>query len=62
MKTLNEYTNFCARFPAGIHLSEYRIVRVVDHSGAVHVIRKNTKTQFECSRQGYFSHPLGCNK
>ncbi|KAL0278882.1 UNVERIFIED_CONTAM: hypothetical protein PYX00_000564 [Menopon gallinae] len=47
---------------AGVHLSEYRIVRVVDHSGAVHVIRKNTKTQFECSRQGYFSHPLGCNK
>ncbi|KAK6623872.1 hypothetical protein RUM44_010728 [Polyplax serrata] len=47
---------------AGVKLSEYRIVRVVDHSGAVHVIRRNTKTEFECSRQGYFTHPLGCNK
>lgn len=35
---------------------------MVTRDGEVHVIRKDTKTEFECSRQGYFRHPSGCNR
>ncbi|CAG2053515.1 unnamed protein product [Timema podura] len=48
-------------FSGDIQLSPYRITRIVDTLGAVHVVRKEARTQFECSRQGYFVHPLGCN-
>ncbi|XP_063234548.1 uncharacterized protein LOC134537730 [Bacillus rossius redtenbacheri] len=49
-------------FPGDVQLSPYRITRVVDNLGAVHVVRREARTQFECSRQGYFVHPLGCNR
>lgn len=45
-----------------ISYSPYYIERVVSRDGEVHVIRKDTKTEFECSRQGYFRHPSGCNR
>uniref|UniRef100_A0A2S2QUD6 Chitinase-3-like protein 1 n=1 Tax=Sipha flava TaxID=143950 RepID=A0A2S2QUD6_9HEMI len=45
-----------------INYSPYYIERVVTRDGEVHVIRKDTKTEFECSRQGYFRHPSGCNR
>jgi hypothetical protein len=45
-----------------VQLSPYRIVRVIDNLGTVHVVRKDARTEFECSRQGYFRHPLGCNR
>ncbi|VVC24590.1 Chitinase II,Glycoside hydrolase superfamily,Chitin binding domain,Glycoside hydrolase [Cinara cedri] len=45
-----------------ISYSPYYIERVVTRDGEVHVIRKDTKTEFECSRQGYFRHPSGCNR
>ncbi|XP_075231854.1 uncharacterized protein LOC142330474 [Lycorma delicatula] len=49
-------------FSADVQLSPYRIVRVVDRAGSIHVVRKEAKTEFECSRQGYFRHPSGCNR
>lgn len=45
-----------------ISYSPYYIERVVTRDGEVHVVRKDTKTEFECSRQGYFRHPSGCNR
>ncbi|XP_071444010.1 uncharacterized protein [Hetaerina americana] len=51
-----------ASLGAAVRLSPFRIVRVVDREGAVHVIRRNSETSFQCSRQGYFRHPLGCNQ
>ncbi|XP_015368548.1 PREDICTED: uncharacterized protein LOC107165017 [Diuraphis noxia] len=45
-----------------ISYSPYYIERVVTRDGEVHAIRKDTKTEFECSRQGYFRHPSGCNR
>lgn len=45
-----------------ISYSPYYIERVVTRDGEVHVIRKDAKTEFECSRQGYFRHPSGCNR
>ncbi|XP_046660051.1 uncharacterized protein LOC124353990 [Homalodisca vitripennis] len=49
-------------YSGDVHLSPYRIVRVVDRAGSIHVVRKEAKTEFECSRQGYFRHPSGCNR
>ncbi|KAJ8892465.1 hypothetical protein PR048_005045 [Dryococelus australis] len=49
-------------FSGDLQLSPYRITRIVDTLGAVHVVRREARTQFECSRQGYFVHPLGCNR
>ncbi|XP_050522473.1 uncharacterized protein LOC126895054 isoform X2 [Daktulosphaira vitifoliae] len=45
-----------------ISYSPYYIERVVSRDGEVHIIRKDVKTEFECSRQGYFRHPSGCNR
>ncbi|XP_044253485.1 uncharacterized protein LOC123004333 isoform X2 [Tribolium madens] len=45
-----------------IQVSPYRISRVIDVEGNVHVIRKDTRTEFECSRQGYFVHPRSCGR
>ncbi|CAH0564421.1 unnamed protein product [Brassicogethes aeneus] len=45
-----------------IQVSPYRISRVIDTEGSVHVIRQDTRTEFECSRQGYFVHPRSCNR
>ncbi|XP_024084279.1 uncharacterized protein LOC106673894 [Cimex lectularius] len=54
--------NSLTPFSGDVHLSPFRIVRVVDRSGSVHVVRKEAKTEFECTRQGYFTHPSGCNR
>ncbi|KAL3274428.1 hypothetical protein HHI36_015816 [Cryptolaemus montrouzieri] len=45
-----------------VHASPFRISRVIDTEGKVHVIRQDTRTEFECSRQGYFVHPRSCNR
>ncbi|KAF4521178.1 hypothetical protein B566_EDAN010640 [Ephemera danica] len=42
-----------------ISLSPYRVVRIVDRAGAVQVVRRDAQTEFECSRQGYYTHPQG---
>nr|CAI5826115.1 unnamed protein product [Callosobruchus analis] len=47
---------------AGVRLSPYRITRVVDIEGKHHVIRQDTRTEFSCTRQGYFVHPRSCNR
>ena len=52
----------CVWCAGSVQLSPYQIVRVVDREGAVHVVRRNARTEFECSRQGYFRHPLSCNR
>nr|XP_018912156.1 PREDICTED: uncharacterized protein LOC109040634 [Bemisia tabaci]XP_018912157.1 PREDICTED: uncharacterized protein LOC109040634 [Bemisia tabaci]XP_018912158.1 PREDICTED: uncharacterized protein LOC109040634 [Bemisia tabaci] len=49
-------------FAADVQVSPYRVVRVVDRAGDIHVVRRQIKTEFECSRQGYFTHPSGCNR
>jgi len=45
-----------------VTISPFRIVRILDREGAVQVIRRGSQTQFECSRQGYFRHPQGCDR
>ncbi|KAG8233085.1 hypothetical protein J437_LFUL013085 [Ladona fulva] len=50
-----------ASLDSSVRLSPFRIVRVVDREGNVHVTRRDAETRFHCSRQGYFMHPLGCN-
>ncbi|KAK9882955.1 hypothetical protein WA026_001172 [Henosepilachna vigintioctopunctata] len=45
-----------------VHASPFRITRVIDTEGKIHVIRQDTRTEFECSRQGYFVHPRSCNR
>ncbi|XP_021929217.1 uncharacterized protein LOC110834409 [Zootermopsis nevadensis] len=64
LETLQEdiRTSTLLTFTGDVQLSPYRIVRVIDNLGAVHVVRKNARTEFECSRQGYFRHPLSCNR
>ncbi|CAH1115947.1 unnamed protein product [Phaedon cochleariae] len=46
----------------GVRLSPYRISRVVDVEGRMHVVRQDTRTEFSCSRQGFFAHPRSCNR
>ncbi|XP_060523259.1 uncharacterized protein LOC132700143 [Cylas formicarius] len=45
-----------------VQLSPYRISRIVDTEGKVHVVRHDSRTEFQCSRQGYFVHPRSCNR
>ncbi|KAL1117413.1 hypothetical protein AAG570_004739 [Ranatra chinensis] len=60
---LQEQLHQASHLPfADVQLSPYRIVRVVDRAGSIHVVRKEAKTEFKCSRQGYFTHPSGCNR
>ncbi|XP_017768341.1 PREDICTED: uncharacterized protein LOC108556655 isoform X2 [Nicrophorus vespilloides] len=51
-----------AKKSKNVQLSPYRISRVIDVEGKVHVIRQDTRTEFECSRQGYFVHPRSCGR
>jgi hypothetical protein len=60
--TTHPLMNYFFFNPADVQLSPYRIIRVVDRAGAIHVVRKEAKTEFQCSRQGYFTHPSGCNR
>ncbi|KAG6448979.1 hypothetical protein O3G_MSEX005797 [Manduca sexta] len=43
-----------------LQVSPYRITQVVDSDGVIHSIREDTRTEFSCSRQGYFVHPRSC--
>ncbi|XP_022830832.1 uncharacterized protein LOC111359490 [Spodoptera litura] len=43
-----------------LQVSPYRITQVVDSDGVIHSIREDTRTEFTCSRQGYFVHPRSC--
>ncbi|CAG9773991.1 unnamed protein product [Ceutorhynchus assimilis] len=45
-----------------IQLSPYKISRIIDTEGKIHVVRQDTRTEFQCSRQGYFVHPRSCNR
>ncbi|KAG5895925.1 hypothetical protein JTB14_016329 [Gonioctena quinquepunctata] len=45
-----------------VQVSPYRITRIVDVEGHHHIIRQDTRTEFSCSRQGYFVHPRSCNR
>lgn len=43
-----------------LQVSPYRITQIVDADGVIHSIREDTRTEFSCSRQGYFVHPRSC--
>ncbi|KAJ8922936.1 hypothetical protein NQ315_001481 [Exocentrus adspersus] len=45
-----------------VHLSPYRISRIIDVEGKIHTVRQDTRTEFSCSRQGYYVHPRSCNR
>ncbi|XP_060803080.1 uncharacterized protein LOC106140978 [Amyelois transitella] len=49
-----------ARVLDALQVSPYRITQVVDSDGVIHSIREDTRTEFSCSRQGYFVHPRSC--
>ncbi|XP_022125156.2 uncharacterized protein LOC111000114 isoform X2 [Pieris rapae] len=49
-----------ARGLEALQVSPYRITQVVDADGVIHSIREDTRTEFSCSRQGYFVHPRSC--
>ncbi|CAD0199517.1 unnamed protein product [Chrysodeixis includens] len=49
-----------ARALDALQVSPYRITQVVDSDGVIHSIREDTRTEFSCSRQGYFVHPRSC--
>ncbi|CAG9785994.1 unnamed protein product [Diatraea saccharalis] len=49
-----------ARALDALQVSPYRITQVVDSDGVIHSIREDTRTEFTCSRQGYFVHPRSC--
>merc|ERR1719397_898687 len=46
----------------GLHVSPFRIVRIVDREGRIQSIRENSETVLECSRQGYYRHPEDCSR
>ncbi|KAJ8980134.1 hypothetical protein NQ317_009193 [Molorchus minor] len=45
-----------------VQVSPYRISRIIDVEGKIHAVRQDTRTEFSCSRQGYFVHPRSCNR
>ena len=47
---------------AGLRVSPFRIVRIVDREGQIQSIRQNSETVLECSRQGYYRHPEDCSR
>ena len=49
-------------FSAGLRVSPFRIVRIVDREGQIQSIRQNAETVLECSRQGYYRHPEDCSR
>ncbi|KAJ0177390.1 hypothetical protein K1T71_007399 [Dendrolimus kikuchii] len=49
-----------ARALDALQVSPYRITQVVDSDGVIHSLREDTRTEFSCSRQGYFVHPRSC--
>ena len=47
---------------AGINVSPFRIVRIVDREGQITSVRQNSETILECTRQGYYRHPEDCSR
>lgn len=45
-----------------VHVSPYRVVRLVDRSGKTTVVRQAQETSLRCSRQGYYRHPEDCSR
>ncbi|CAG9093960.1 unnamed protein product [Plutella xylostella] len=45
-----------------LQVSPYRITQVVDSDGLIHSVREDTRTEFSCTRQGYFVHPRSCGR
>ncbi|KAF7272154.1 hypothetical protein GWI33_015040 [Rhynchophorus ferrugineus] len=45
-----------------VELSPYKISRIIDTEGKIHIVRQDSRTEFQCSRQGYFVHPRSCNR
>ncbi|XP_041977981.1 uncharacterized protein LOC121732231 isoform X2 [Aricia agestis] len=56
----NEILSAPSRALDALQVSPYRITQVVDSDGVIHSIREDTRTEFTCSRQGYFVHPRSC--
>ncbi|CAH2106134.1 unnamed protein product [Euphydryas editha] len=58
----NEILSAPGQFRAldALQVSPYRITQVVDSDGVIHSIREDTRTEFSCTRQGYFVHPRSC--
>ncbi|XP_072931733.1 uncharacterized protein [Epargyreus clarus] len=56
----NEILSAPSRALEALQVSPYRITQVVDSDGVIHSIREDTRTEFSCSRQGYFVHPRSC--
>ncbi|KAG7175704.1 Chitotriosidase-1-like 6, partial [Homarus americanus] len=50
-----------AAAPGDFRNSPFRIVRVVDRTGAIKAYRDNSDSRFECSRQGYYRDPTDCS-
>ena len=44
----------------GVSVSSYRIVRIVDRSGEIRIIRQAQETSLRCSRQGMFHGLFVC--
>ncbi|XP_066584796.1 uncharacterized protein [Prorops nasuta] len=49
-------------YPNQVKSSGFRVVRVVDTEGKIRVVRENMRTEFSCTRQGFFVHPKSCNR
>ena len=47
---------------AGVSVSPFRIVRIVDTEGRITAVRQNSETILECTRQGYYRHPEDCSR
>ncbi|XP_030752102.1 uncharacterized protein LOC115879415 [Sitophilus oryzae] len=57
-----EYLESPSRPLDSVQLSPFSISRVIDTEGKIHVVRQDSRTEFKCSRQGYFVHPRSCNR
>ncbi|XP_050297749.1 uncharacterized protein LOC126737088 [Anthonomus grandis grandis] len=57
-----EITDGSSKSLDSVQLSPFRISRIIDTEGKIHVTRQDTRTEFQCSRQGYFVHPRSCNR
>ncbi|XP_033606360.1 uncharacterized protein LOC111861744 [Cryptotermes secundus] len=45
-----------------VRLSPYRVVRVVDPTGHLHVVRRDSNVELTCTRPGFFRHPRTCKR
>ncbi|XP_044589686.1 uncharacterized protein LOC123268564 isoform X6 [Cotesia glomerata] len=49
-------------YPKNLKSSDYRISRIIDSKGQIQAVRENIQTEFSCPHQGYYVHPLSCNR